>query len=46
MPQREQFITAYLTRLYSMMELCGRHGISRKTGYKWLERFEVEGRPA
>jgi len=26
----------------SMAELCRRYGISRKTGYKWLERFEDE----
>src|SRR5262245_5655775 len=25
-----------------MTELCERYGISRKTGYKWLERFEAE----
>jgi len=23
--------------------LCLRHGISRKTGYKWLQRYEAEG---
>ncbi len=27
-----------------MAELCERYGISRKTGYKWIERFEEEGR--
>ena len=26
-------------------ELCRRFGISRKTGYKWLRRFEQEGPP-
>jgi transposase InsO family protein len=26
-----------------MRELCGRYGISAKTGYKWLERYEHEG---
>jgi transposase InsO family protein len=26
-----------------MTELCERYGISRKTGYKWLARFEAEG---
>ena len=24
-------------------ELCRRHNISRRTGYKWLERYEAEG---
>ena len=27
----------------SFRELCDRFGISRKTGYKWLNRFEVDG---
>lgn len=27
-----------------MAELCARYGISRKTGYKWLARFEESGR--
>ncbi len=26
-----------------MTELCERHGISRKTGYKWAERYVAEG---
>ena len=26
-----------------MVQLCRRYGISRKTGYKWLERFETRG---
>lgn len=24
-------------------ELCRRHGISRKTGYKWLKRYQIDG---
>lgn len=27
-----------------MTELCAKHGISRKTGYKWLARYDLEGR--
>ena len=27
----------------SFTDLCARFGISRKTGYKWLERFRCEG---
>lgn len=27
----------------SLVELCERYGISRKTGYKWLGRHETEG---
>lgn len=30
-------------KLYGFGELCERHGISRKTGYKWLGRYESEG---
>jgi transposase InsO family protein len=44
MEQRQQFIADHRRALYSMSELCERYGISRKTGYKWLGRFEAEGR--
>jgi transposase InsO family protein len=43
MEQRERFIADHRRALYSMSELCDRYGISRKTGYKWLERFEDHG---
>lgn len=43
MEQRERFIADRRRALYSMSELCDRYGISRKTGYKWLERFDEEG---
>ena len=42
--QRERFIRDHRLELYSMVELCTRYGISRKTGYKWLDRFEEAGR--
>ena len=29
--------------LYTMTDLCGRYGISRKSGYKWLTRFGDDG---
>src|SRR5262245_35362207 len=44
MEQRERFIQDYRLALYTMTELCARYDISRKTGYKWLARFEDEGR--
>jgi transposase InsO family protein len=44
MEQRERFIHDHRVALYTMVELCARYGISRKTGYKWLERFEEAGR--
>ncbi|HET6931728.1 MAG TPA: IS481 family transposase [Candidatus Acidoferrum sp.] len=42
--QRNEFITAWLRREETLAELCRRYEISRKTGYKWLERFEEGGR--
>ncbi len=44
MEQRERFIRDHGLDAYSMTELCGRYGISRKTGYKWLDRFGEGGR--
>jgi transposase len=44
MEQRERFIHDHRVALYTMVELCTRYGISRKTGYKWLGRFEDAGR--
>lgn len=41
--QRHEFIAALLRGEESMAELCNRFGISRKTGYKWKERFEALG---
>lgn len=43
MDQRMQFIADHQRELYAMSELCARHGISRKTGYKWLARFAAAG---
>ena len=43
MDQRTLFVADQLRALFSMTELCERFGISRKTGYKWLARFQAEG---
>ena len=40
---RIQFIADYRRGHFSFAELCSRYGISRKTGYKWVERYELEG---
>src|SRR5262245_45160362 len=40
---RVRFIADLKSDLYAMTELCEKHGISRKTGYKWKERFSQEG---
>ncbi len=42
--QRERFIADHRRGLYTMTELCARYGISRKSGYKWFERFDEGGR--
>ena len=43
MEERIQFVKDERTGLFTMSELCERYRVSRKTGYKWLERFEAEG---
>jgi putative transposase len=40
---RVKFIADRESGLYDMTELCQKHGISRKTGHKWAERFDQEG---
>lgn len=42
---RVQFMTEYRTGLWGMTELAAQYGISRKTGYKWVARYE-QGGPA
>ena len=44
MELRWQFVRAVTTGRSSMTELCEQYGISRKTGYKWVTRYEAEGR--
>jgi transposase InsO family protein len=43
MEQRARFVLEALQGHFSMAELCYRYGISRKTGYKWIERYHREG---
>jgi putative transposase len=43
MKERHQFIAQYLSGLYSVSELAARFGISRKTAYKWIERYGQDG---
>jgi putative transposase len=43
MEQRERFVRDYQRGLYTMTELCARYSISRKSGYKWLGRFDEGG---
>jgi transposase InsO family protein len=43
MDQKTQFIADYLRQTLSMSELCELYGISRKTGYKIVERYLTHG---
>lgn len=43
MDQRLRFIADLGKGYAGFGELCNRYGISRKTGYKWLGRYEREG---
>jgi transposase InsO family protein len=41
--QRKLFIKIYLETQEPITDLCGQFGISRKTAYKWIDRFKEEG---
>jgi transposase InsO family protein len=41
MDLRAEFVSAYLEGVNSMSALCREYGISRKTGYKWVERYRT-----
>ena len=43
MDQRVFFITDYLRQITSISGLCTQYGVSRKTGYKWIERYRSSG---
>ncbi len=43
MQQRLLFIADYVRQRASLSDLCADYGISRKTGYKWIKRFEQLG---
>jgi len=43
MDERLKFVAACLSGEETMAGLCEAYGISRKTGYKWLERFKAHG---
>lgn len=40
---RVEFVTLAKCRSLSFSELCARYHISRKTGYKWLRRYQQQG---
>ena len=43
MKERVRFIARYLEAGEPFSSLCERFGVSRKTGYKWVDRYESNG---
>ena len=43
MDERLRFVAGCLAEEETMSALCEAFGISRKTGYKWLERYRSKG---
>lgn len=43
MEEKLRFIGDYLNGVFNFTELCDRYGVSRKTGYKWVDRYVEEG---
>jgi putative transposase len=43
MDERLQFVADARRGSEEMSELCRRYGVSRKTGYQWLARYETQG---
>lgn len=41
--ERYRFVVEYLSDHFTMSEICARFGVSRVTGYKWIERFRAFG---
>src|SRR4051794_4008104 len=44
MDERLQFVRDALRDHFTMSELCARYGVSRRVGYKWLARYQADGR--
>jgi putative transposase len=43
MDERVNFISDHRSGMWTMTELCERYEVSRPTGYKWLDRYRLEG---
>ncbi|HXV64102.1 MAG TPA: IS481 family transposase [Vicinamibacteria bacterium] len=43
MNERVKFVASYLEKNEPFLWLCERYGVSRKTGYKWVARYESAG---
>ena len=44
MEQKERFVILASSDRYTITELCEQFGISRKTGHKWLSRYQSLGK--
>jgi len=44
MDERLRFVRDAQRNHLTMSELCARYGVSRRIGYKWLARYDAEGR--
>ncbi|MDB4874438.1 MAG: transposase [Gemmatimonadetes bacterium] len=42
--ERLQFVRDALSDRFTMSERCARYGVSRRIGYKWLARYDTDGR--
>jgi len=45
MDQRVQFVADFVAQRFAFSELCRRYGVSRRTGYKWAQRYLEQGPP-
>lgn len=43
MTERMKFMMEVESGLYRFSEICARYGVSRKTGYKWWQRYQEAG---
>jgi transposase InsO family protein len=43
MEERIRFVDAVVENIEAFAAICRRFGVSRKTGYKWLARYEADG---
>jgi transposase len=41
--QRLQFLSSYQKEEMSVSELCREFGVSRSTGYRWINRYKESG---
>ena len=42
MDQKTQFIADFLRHSQSITDLCRHYNISRKTAYKWINRYQLD----